>query len=237
MLNSWYGSMVLLIPAILLSLYAQAKVSSTFSKYSRQGNRMGYTGREVAERILRDAGIYDVRVEHVRGKLSDHYDPRNRVLRLSDSVYGSSSIAAVGVAAHECGHAIQHNQSYAFLSLRNAMFPVVNFSSKMAMPLVMLGLVLGGSYPGSFGQSMVQLGILLFTAVVAFQVVTLPVELNASNRAIHILETSRFLNEEEIKPARKVLNAAALTYIAAAAVALLNLLRLLMLFSGGRRND
>lgn len=227
-------TIILLIPAMLLAFYAQLKVKSTFAKYSKTRNRRGLTGKDVAERMLRSAQIFDVRVESIQGNLTDHYDPKGKVLRLSDSVYNSTSLAAIGVAAHECGHAIQHDTGYAFLLARNFIVPIVNITSQAAMPLVFLGFILGFSSGSTIGLALVQLGIVLFSAVVAFQVITLPVEFNASFRAIRILQTDGYLDDEEIKPAKRVLQAAALTYIAAAAVALANLIRLLAL--SRRRN-
>ncbi|TCT16944.1 hypothetical protein EDC18_101240 [Natranaerovirga pectinivora] len=224
----WYGSMIILLPAILLSFYAQSKVSSTFNKYSKVKNLNGYTGRDIAESILRNAGLFDVRVESVKGNLTDHYDPRKKVVRLSDSVYNSTSIAAVGVAAHECGHALQDAKGYAFLKFRHAIFPVVSFSSNLAMPLIFLGFFLDAF-------NLIQLGVILFGAVVLFQLITLPVEFNASSRAIAILDNNNYLSANEVKPARKVLNAAALTYVAAAIVAIANLLRFLIILNGRRR--
>lgn len=224
----WYGSMIILLPAILLSFYAQSKVSSTFNKYSKVKNLNGYTGRDIAESILRNAGLYDVRVERVKGNLTDHYDPRKKVVKLSDSVYNSTSIAAVGVAAHECGHALQDAKGYAFLKFRHAIFPVVSFSSNMAMPLIFLGFFLDAF-------NLIQLGVILFGAVVLFQLVTLPVEFNASSRAIALLANNNYLASNEVKPAKKVLNAAALTYVAAAIVAIANLLRFLIILNGRRR--
>ena len=226
---------ILPILAMVLAFYAQSKVSSTFNKYSRFSNKRGYTGQEVAEMMLRRAGLFDVRVEPIRGNLTDHYDPRGKVLRLSDPVYKSTSLAALGVAAHECGHAIQHNEHYAFLIVRNAIVPAVNLSSQAAMPLFMLGMILGFGSGTSLGWFFIQLGILLFTIVVAFQVITLPVEFNASSRAIHILLSEGYLDATEIKSAKKVLNAAAMTYVAAAAVSLANLVRLLLM--ARRRNN
>jgi Zn-dependent membrane protease YugP len=218
---------------MILSMYAQGKVSSAFNKYSKYSNSRGYTGREVAEMMLRRAGIYDVSVQHIRGKLSDHYDPRNKVLRLSDTVYDSTSIAAIGVAAHECGHAIQHSNNYVFLTIRHSIVPVVNIANSMSMPLIMLGVFFGGfNAQTSLGSMMIQVGIVLFSLVVLFQLITLPVEFDASRRAIKILEGDGYLNHEEIKPAKKVLSAAALTYVAAATVAILNLVRLLLIFGG-----
>lgn len=225
-------TMLIIIPAAILSFYAQSKVSSTFNKYSRVASVKGYTGADVARQLLSMAGINDVSVEHIRGNLTDHYDPAHKVLRLSDSVYGSRSVAALGVAAHETGHAIQHNVGYVPLAFRSAIFPLVNISSKLSSPLIMIGLIFGFMKGSNF---LLLAGIFLFSAVVLFQFVTLPVEFNASSRAIKLLEEHSFLTPQEIKPAKKVLSAAALTYVAAAAVALSNILRLLLIFS--RRND
>ncbi len=190
------------------------------------------TGAQAAERILRAAGIDDVSVQHVSGDLTDHYDPRNKVLRLSDSTYGSASVAAVGVAAHECGHAIQHQKSYAPLTIRGAIVPVANFGSAAAWPLIVIGLFIN-SHTGTL---LIDIGILCFSLAVMFQLVTLPVELNASRRAVHILGETGILDSQELKGTRKVLKAAALTYVAGAASAILQLLRLVLLF-GGRNDD
>lgn len=225
----------ILLPAIILALYAQAKVNSTFQKYARVRNMRGYTGADVARELLKLSGIYDVRVEQVAGNLTDHYDPRSKVLRLSESVYNSNSISAVGVAAHETGHAIQDATGYAFLKLRSAMVPVTQIGSNLAMPMIFIGVLLGGFTQYSFGYTLVQIGIVFFAIAVLFSLVTLPVEFNASSRAIAMLESNGFLETQEVSSAKKVLNAAALTYVAAAAVAIANLLRLLAIF--GRRND
>lgn len=222
----------LIIPAMILALFAQARVSSTFDKYSKVSSRRGYTGADVARQLLLSAGINDVSVERISGHLTDHYDPKSKVLRLSDSVYASSSIAALGVAAHETGHAIQHRESYFPLTFRTAIFPIVNIGSKLSMPLIMIGLLFG-YFSGS--NILLLIGIILFATVVFFQVITLPVEFNASSRALKLLGQYNYLSNDEIKPAKKVLSAAALTYVAAAAVAISNLLRLLLIFS--RRND
>lgn len=220
---------VLVLPAIVLAMVAQSKVQSTFNKFSRQGNISGYTGAEVAKRILNLAGVYDVQVEHIRGNLTDHYDPTKKVLRLSDAVYSSKSVAAIGVAAHEVGHAIQHNQGYAFLQIRHGLFPVANIASKAAFPLILIG---GLASLGGF----LNLGILFFAITTLFAIVTLPVEFNASNRAVKILTAEGLLVGDELTGAKKVLQAAALTYVASAAVSLGQLLRFIMLF-GGRRDD
>lgn len=221
---------ILVIIGVILSLAASAKVRSTFAKYSQVRSSSGITGAETAERILHRAGIYDVTIEHVHGQLTDHYDPRKKVLRLSDSVYGSNSIAAIGVAAHECGHAIQHQNAYTPLKFRSALVPVANFGSMIAWPLILIGLLLTGS------QTLINIGIILFSTAVLFQLVTLPVEFNASKRAIQTLGEAGILHHEELNQSKKVLNAAALTYVAAAAATILQLLRLILLF-GGRRRD
>lgn len=223
---------VLVLPAIILAMVAQAKVQSTFSKFSQVGNISGYTGAEVAKRIMNLAGVHDVRVERVRGNLTDHYDPTNKVLRLSDSVYNSQSVAAIGVAAHEVGHAIQHNTGYAFLQLRHAIFPVANIASKAAFPLILIGAV----FSAGRGSFLLNLGIAFFAITALFAIVTLPVEFNASRRAMNVLSAEGLLVGDELKGANKVLQAAALTYVASAAVAIGQLLRLIMLF-GGRDND
>ena len=221
---------ILVLIGVVISLWASAKVYSTYQKYSRTRSYSGLTGAEAARRILNSAGIYDVTVEHVRGNLTDHYDPRARVLRLSDSVYGSSSVAAIGVAAHECGHAIQDEESYAPLRIRSALVPVANFGTKAAIPIIILGLFFGSSY------TLIQIGLLCFALGTLFQIVTLPVEFNASARAVRILGDSHMLMEEELQQTRKVLSAAALTYVAAALASVLSLLRLFLLF-GGRDRD
>ena len=190
----------------------------------------GLTGEETARRILSRAGIYDVQIQRVAGNLTDHYDPRSKTLRLSDSVYGNSSVAAIGVAAHECGHAIQHDRGYAPLKIRSAIAPVASFGANISWPLILIGLLLGGS------ELLIQLGILLFSLAVLFQLVTLPVEFNASNRALGLLSETGILYREEVQKTRKVLSAAALTYVAAAAASILQLLRLVLLF-GNRRRD
>lgn len=222
---------ILILIGVVLSLMASAKVKSTYARYSRVPSRGGYTGAQAAERILNMSGIYDVSIERVSGSLTDHYDPRNKVLRLSEPVYGSASVAAIGVAAHECGHAMQHQHNYAPLGIRGALVPVANIGASISWPLILIGFFITGR--GSF---LVTLGILLFTMAVLFQLVTLPVEFNASSRAVKILGESGILYEDEVKGAKNVLGAAALTYVAAAAGAILQLLRLLILF-GGRDRD
>lgn len=223
---------ILVLIGALICIAASGRVNSTFAKYSRVHSHSGMTGREAAERILRRNGIYDVRVIHIPGNLTDHYDPRNRTLGLSDTVYNSSSVAAVGVAAHECGHAVQHATGYAPLSIRGALVPVANFGSMAAWPLILIGLLLNGQT----SALLINLGILLFSAAVLFQIVTLPVEFNASGRAVRVLESSGMLYPEEIGAVKKVLGAAALTYVASAASMILQLFRLIII-GGRRRND
>ena len=220
---------LLVIIGALLSIFASAKVNSTYSKYSRIRSASGLTGAETAERILHSNGIYDVSIERVAGSLTDHYDPGKKVLRLSDSTYGANSVAAVAVAAHECGHAIQHKEAYLPLKIRSAIVPVANFGSQLGIPIILIGLLLGSN------QVLIQIGIWLFSLAVLFQVVTLPVEFNASHRALNQLECTGILGSVETGQSKKVLSAAAMTYVAAAATAILQLLRLILLF--GRRND
>ena len=224
---------VLVLIGIVLSLLASARVKSTFAKYERIRNSAGLTGRDAAERILRGAGIYDVRIERVSGSLTDHYDPRNKVLRLSDSTYHSTSVSAVGVAAHECGHAIQHAVNYAPIRWRGALIPVANFGSTIAWPLIMIGLFI----TGDSSSLLINLGIIAFSFAVLFHLVTLPVEFNASNHAIRILGSNGMMSKEEVGSVKKVLGAAALTYVASAATAILQLLRILILTGGRRDND
>lgn len=222
---------ILVIVGVIICLVASARMRSTFQKYARVRSHSGMTGREAAEEVLRRAGIYDVRVERVAGNLTDHYDPRDKVLRLSDATYGSNSIAAVGVAAHECGHAIQHAQGYAPLKIRGSLVPVANLGSTIAWPLILLGLL----FTGESSVLFLNLGILAFSLAVLFQIVTLPVEFNASKRAIRILGSSGIMYPEEVQDTKKVLSAAALTYVAGAAASILQLLRIVLL--AGRRRD
>lgn len=222
---------MLVVIGVVICMIASARVNSVFSTYSRMRSHSGMTGKKAAERILRKNGIYDVRVIHIPGNLTDHYDPRNKTLGLSDTVYNSSSVAAVGVAAHECGHAVQHSVGYAPLSIRGALVPVANFGSALSWPLIIIGLFMGGQ----MSSLLINLGILLFSAAVLFQIVTLPVEFNASRRAVRVLETSGMLYPDEIGAVKKVLGAAALTYVASAASMILQLLRLMII--GGRRDD
>ncbi len=220
---------LLIIIGALISLAASAKVQSIFRKYNQVRSRTGLTGAEAARRLLQAQGIYDVSIQRVSGNLTDHYDPKNKILRLSDSTYGSASVAAIGVAAHECGHAMQHAEGYAPLSFRTALVPVANFGSQFSIILIVAGLI--------FGQVLVEVGILLFCAVVLFQLVTLPVEFNASRRALRLLGDNGILYDEEVGMTRKVLTAAALTYVASALMSILQLLRLVLLFGGRRRDD
>lgn len=222
----------LVIIGVIICALASAKVNSTYARYDQVRNHAGITGAMAAEQILRMEGIYDVQVMRVSGKLTDHYDPANHVLWLSDSTYGSTSVAALGVAAHECGHAIQHARHYVPLTIRGALVPVANFGSGISWPLIIMGLFIRGEMSTLF----INLGILMFSLAVLFQIITLPVEFNASGRALKILKNSGMLYESEVREARSVLTAAALTYVASAASALLQLLRILIL-TGGRRND
>ena len=238
MLGYGYGyyfdpTYILVIIGAILSIWASSRVNGTYAKYSRVRSMTGMTGAEAARRILDYNGLTSVRIEHVRGNLTDHYKPRNKTLGLSDTVYNSASVAAIGVAAHECGHAVQHSVGYAPLSIRGALVPVANFGSMAAWPLIIIGLFMNGQTAALF----INLGILLFSAAVLFQLVTLPVEFNASHRAVRVLETSGMLYPDEVGSVKKVLGAAALTYVASAASMILQLLRLLILTGGRRRND
>lgn len=219
---------ILVFIGLLLTLMASALVNSTYAKYKQVRSMSGMTGAQAAERILHQAGIYDVQIRHIAGDLTDNYNPKTKVLSLSDAVYGNTSVAAIGVAAHECGHAIQHAKQYAPLVLRSAMVPAVNICSTLSWPVILLGVIL------SFNQSLILLGIILFAAAVVFSIVTLPVEFNASHRALKILGGTGMLTRDEVGKARKVLTAAALTYVASAASMILQLLRLVLLFGGDR---
>ena len=221
---------LLVIVGAVLSMIASARVQSTFNKYAKVRSMTGMTGAEAAERVLPYNGIYDVQIQRVSGNLTDHYNPSKKVLSLSDSTYASASVAAVGVAAHECGHAIQHDVGYGPLKLRSSLVPAANIGSKLGIPLILLGVFL------SYNSVLIQIGIWVFALAVLFQVVTLPVEFNASSRAVEALDSMGILAGEEVSQCRKVLSAAALTYVAAAASAILQLLRLIILF-GNRRRD
>ena len=223
---------ILIIIAAIISIIEQWRVNSEFSKYSRLSSMSGMTGAQAARMILQSNGINDVSVQRISGKLTDHYNPSTKVLNLSESVYGSTSVAAIGVAAHECGHAIQHARGYFPLSLRTALVPVANIGSQLSWVFIIVGAIL------SFNQTLITIGIIMFSAAVLFQLVTLPVEFNASARALEQLESNGILYRDEVSQTRKVLSAAALTYVAAAATAILQLLRLIILFGGrGRRDD
>lgn len=221
---------ILVVIGLVLCLGASAMVKTTYKKYSDVYPMRHITGAEAAARILSNAGITDVRIEQIEGDLTDHYDPRSKVLRLSQLTYNTSSVAAIGVAAHEAGHAVQHNTGYFPLKLRNTILPLANLGSQLGVPLVIIGLIF------SFGDTLINLGIILFAFAVLFQVVTLPVEFNASRRAVRMLESQEILYAEELTGCKKVLSAAAMTYVAAAASSALQLLRLVLL-SGRRRRD
>ncbi|MBE5039549.1 zinc metallopeptidase [Ructibacterium gallinarum] len=227
-------TIILLIPAFILSLWAQANVNGTFRKYSQVYNRRGYTGADIARRILDMNGLYQVRVERVSGNLTDHFDPKTNVVRLSEATYSSQSVGAIGVAAHEVGHAVQHAVGYAPIRIRNGIVPFVNVCNWLSMPILLIGVLFAGL--GSFFPSLIDVGIILFSATVLFQLVTLPVEFNASRRALQTLRGQCLLDEEEMRGASAVLRAAALTYVAAAVSSIMSLLRLILLF-GNRRND
>ena len=225
---------ILVLPFVILSLWASANVNSTFKRYSQQYSRRRLTGAEAAQRVLSHNGVTGVRIERINGNLTDHYDPKTNVIRLSDNVYDSTSTAAIGVACHEAGHAVQYAQHYGPIKLRAAIIPITNIGSKLAMPLILLGIILNISAEFSF--AMVYVGIACFGLSLVFQLVTLPVEFNASRRAMNSIEPAGILTDEGQRGARKTLTAAALTYVAAAALAFAQLLRLLIIF-GGRRND
>ena len=223
---------ILVIIGAVLSMAASAKVNSTFNKYSKVRSMTGMTGEDAAKRLLNSQGIYDVTVRPVKGQLTDHYDPRTKTVNLSESVFHSTSVAAIGVAAHECGHAMQDNVGYVPLKLRGAIVPVANIGSQAAFPLIIIGVLIGG-----MGSPLVNIGLILFSLAVIFQLITLPVELNAARRAITLLDQVGILGGQEVNQTRKVLGAAALTYVAALAASVLQLLRLVILFGGRRDND
>jgi Zn-dependent membrane protease YugP len=231
----YYGGYGIMLLCLIITGIAQLRISGAYKKYSNISSKLHMTGAEVAARVLQSQGITDVRIGRVSGKLTDHYDPRTKVVNLSDSVYGSTSLAAAAVAAHECGHAVQHAKGYAPLSLRSAMVPVVNFSSKFSWILIMLGF----AFSSRTASPLLNIGIILFSATVLFQIVTLPVEFNASHRALVILKEQNLLYDDEVGGARSMLTAAALTYVAAALTAILQLIRLILIANsrGGRRRD
>ena len=226
----------IVLPCLLISLWASSSVNNTFRRYSTQRSMRHITGAEAARRVLHENGVYNVRIEQVSGKLTDHYDPKANVIRLSDSVYNSDSTAAIGVACHEAGHAVQYAQDYFPIKIRSAIIPITNLGSKLAMPLILLGVLF--TFLGYLSTALIYLGIGLFAFSLIFQLITLPVEFNASRRAIRAIEQAQLLNDQEIIGARKTLRAAAMTYVAAVAVSFAQLLRLIILFGnrGRRRN-
>ena len=225
----------IVLPCFLLAMLASARVNSTFRRYSKQISARHITGHDAAMRVLRANGVSNVRIERVSGNLTDHYDPKTNVIRLSDSVYDNASTAAIGVACHEAGHAVQYAEEYFPVKIRAAIIPVTNIGSRLAMPLILLGILFGAL--GNYSYTLVYLGIAMFALSLVFQLVTLPVEFNASRRAMQAIEDTEILTDEEQKGARKTLTAAAMTYVAAVAVAAAQLLRLILLFGGRRRND
>lgn len=220
---------LIVLPAIIFALIAQVMVKTTFSKYSSESNQHGYTAKEVARKILDENGLYNVSIEYISGNLTDHYDPSSNVIRLSDSVYNNTSVAAIGVAAHEVGHAIQHAQGYAPIKIRQAIIPITQIGSNLAVPLVLIGMLFSAL------QWLIPVGIFLYTGVVLFQAVTLPVEFNASGRALKTLDENVILYKDEVRMAKKVLTAAAMTYVAAMFSSLMSLLRLILLSNRNRR--
>ena len=229
----WDPTYILVVIGAVICMIASARVKGTFNKYSQLRSMSGMNGAQVAQRVLQAAGIYAVQVRHVSGSLTDHYDPRTKTVNLSDPVYNATSVAALGVAAHECGHAIQHAKSYAPLSIRSALVPIANFGSMLAWPVILIGLLFNTRSSGLI----IDIGILLFSAAVLFQLVTLPVEFDASRRALVMLRTQGILADDELKYTRRVLKSAALTYVASAAAAILQLLRIILITNGRRRDD
>lgn len=229
----WDPTYILVVIGAVICMIASARVKGTFNKYSQLRSMSGMNGAQVAQRVLQAAGIYDVQVRHVSGSLTDHYDPRTKTVNLSDPVYNATSVAALGVAAHECGHAIQHAKSYAPLSIRSALVPIANFGSMLAWSVILIGLLFNTRSSGLI----IDIGILLFSAAVLFQLVTLPVEFDASRRALVMLRTQGILADDELKYTRRVLKSAALTYVASAAAAILQLLRIILITNGRRRDD
>lgn len=229
----WDPTYILVVIGAVICMIASARVKGTFNKYSQLRSMSGMNGAQVAQRVLQAAGIYDVQVRHVSGSLTDHYDPRTKTVNLSDPVYNATSVAALGVAAHECGHAIQHAKSYAPLSIRSALVPIANFGSMLAWPVILIGLLFNTRSSGLI----IDIGILLFSAAVLFQLVTLPVEFDASRRALVMIRTQGILADDELRYTRRVLKSAALTYVASAAAAILQLLRIILITNGRRRDD
>lgn len=218
---------IFVLPALILAMWAQTKVSSTFHRYSKIASQKGLTGYDAARKILDEHGLHHIKIERISGNLTDHFDPRANVIRLSDSVHSQNSIGAVGVAAHEAGHAVQHSEGYVPIKVRNAIIPAANIGSYAAFPLALIGILFSSDW-------LINAGIILFSAVVLFQLVTLPVEFNASNRAVRVLGDGEMLDKQEIRGVKKVLSAAAMTYVAAAATAVMNLIRLLVLTNRNR---
>ena len=229
----WDPTYILVVIGAVICMIASARVKGTFNKYSQLRSMSGMNGAQVALRVLQAAGIYDVQVRHVSGSLTDHYDPRTKTVNLSDPVYNATSVAALGVAAHECGHAIQHAKSYAPLSIRSALVPIANFGSMLAWPVILIGLLFNTRSSGLI----IDIGIFLFSAAVLFKLVTLPVEFDASRRALVMLRTQGILADDELRYTRRVLKSAALTYVASAAAAILQLLRIILITNGRRRDD
>ena len=229
----WDPTYILVVIGAVICMIASARVKGTFNKYSQLRSMSGMNGAQVAQRVLQAAGIYDVQVRHVSGSLTDHYDPRTKTVNLSDPVYNATSVAALGVAAQECGHAIQHAKSYAPLSIRSALVPIANFGSMLAWPVILIGLFFNTRSSGLI----IDIGILLFSAAVLFQLVTLPVEFDASRRALVMLRTQGILADDELRYTRRVLKSAALTYVASAAAAIIQLLRIILITNGRRRDD
>lgn len=227
--------LVLVLPCLILSLWASSSVKSTFKRYSTQYSMRGITGADAAMRVLRNNGVHNVRIERIAGELTDHFDPKTNVIRLSDGVYDSTSTAAIGVACHEAGHAVQYATHYAPIKLRAAIIPITNFGSKLAMPLILLGVLL--SFMGNLSYTFIYLGIACFGLSLVFQLITLPVEFNASRRAVRAIDNAGILTQQELAGAKKTLKAAAMTYVAATAVSLAQLLRLILIFGGRRRRD
>lgn len=226
--------LVIILPCLILSIWASARVNSTFRRYSKQLSCRHITGAQAAQQVLQRNGVYGVQIQRISGNLTDHYDPMTNVIRLSDSVYSSTSTAAIGVACHEAGHAVQYAQKYFPIQVRTVIIPITNFGSKLALPLILAGVLFSAF--ADFSYTLVYIGIMCFALSLVFQLVTLPVEFNASRRAMTAIREAGLLNEEEQKGARKTLSAAAMTYLAAAAVAFAQLLRLILLF-GRRRNN
>lgn len=225
----------IVLPCLILAMLASAKVNSTFRRYSKQISMRHITGKDAAMRVLQANGVTNVRVERISGNLTDHFDPKSNVIRLSDSVYDNTSTAAIGVACHEAGHAVQYAQEYFPIKVRSAIIPITNIGSRLAMPLILLGVLFGVG--GAYSYTLVYVGIACFALSLVFQLVTLPVEFNASRRAMQAIEDTGLLTDEEQRGARKTLTAAAMTYVAAVAVAAAQLFRLILLFGGRRRND